>query len=540
MIAGSLLLVPLLYLLWFQTLWQGRVISNIDHLVHMRWLIQFETGLQDGWWLPRWAFASHRGLGDPTFLFYQPGAYYLAALFRRLGAAPDSALAWTSWLANLLLGMVVLWRAPSGWRLSQAFCAALFVAASPMLYFMATHQASYPWVLSMPFGLLFAWESAQEKPHWFRLAIPLSLLCLTHLLSTLILLLCVGCGRLLAGGPRRRMIRGHAQWLCICLLGLGLASFFLFPAVTQLHLINPEGWTNNPYLDWHRAFAFPTFTWYRFGMRWFGLQWPLPVVSLLMAAWVLRAPGEQGEAGPAARQLAWMALAGLFFSSELAYPLYELFDAFRKFQWPYRFSAWSLLLSSTAFILVLLQRWPQLARWRRMQALALALAYAVLALYVQNNVRTAGQQLPPALVVMQGDFGQPEYLPAGRGPGWESYLHSGSFASDCAQAGLQCGPLRRTSHSVESEIILQATTSLVRMPLFVFPAWQVSVDGVPRRTSVDPATGLHLVQLPPGQHVIRLAWVGLEAERTGRWITLAALLACLLLWAGGRRSANSS
>ena len=256
-----------------------------------------------------------------------------------------------------------------------------------------------------------------------------------------------------------------------------------------------------------------------------------------MAGWVLQNSRVPGEAARAPRQLARMALAGLFFISELAYPLYAALDSFQKFQWPYRFSAWSLLLSSTAFIVLLLDRWPQLPHGRRAQAQLLVLAYAVLALYVQNNVRMAGRQLPPAQVFMQGDFGQPEYLPAGRGPGWKGYLRSGGFAADCAQTGLQCGQLRRTSHTVETELTLQ-TAAVVRLPLFAFPGWQLSVDGVARRTSVDPATGVHTVQLAPGQHRVRLAWVGLQAETTGRWITLAALLVCLLLWAGARRVAR--
>jgi hypothetical protein len=62
-----------------------------DLLVHLQWSDQFLSALRDGVPLPRWAHASVNGLGDPTFVYYQPLFYYLVVLrlSRRYPARAD-------------------------------------------------------------------------------------------------------------------------------------------------------------------------------------------------------------------------------------------------------------------------------------------------------------------------------------------------------------------------------------------------------------------------------------------------------------------
>jgi len=526
---GAALLVPCVLLLWLQPLLGTRLPYQVDLLVHLRWSDQFLAALRDGWLLPRWAYASFDGLGDPTFIYYQPLFYYITSAFGALGLSRPAALLWGAAVPYLMLGVVVYAAVLPRFEARRALAGACFVMCCPVLYFLSVEMAAYPWSLSLPFSLLFVLESTRQQPRPARLAIVLCLLCLSHLLSAMIALFCTGLGRVVLDFPRRANIRSHLAWAFGVALGLGLACFFIYPAITQLALINPSGWTDGPNFDWRRAFAFPTFTFARYGLRWAACQWPLPVLALGMCLLAVRGGG-------LAQRLAVVGLAALVLGSELAYPLYAVLPPLQKLQFPYRFMFVAAVLGSAALALRLCEgAWGRWRRITRAAALALAGLYCLFALYLQSDIYRHGQALQERTVYMQGRFGQPEYLPAVRGPHWKQYVADGKLEGECHRLGLRCETIVQRTHAM-SVVIEAPQAAAVRMPLFAFPAWGLTVDGRPQALHPDPDTGLPVVQLSPGRHTVALNWVGLPAEATGRRISLVALaLLVILLAAGWRR-----
>lgn len=131
---------------------------------------------------------------------------------------------------------------------------------------------------------------------------------------------------------------------------------------------------------------------------------------------------------------------------------------------------------------------------------------------------------------MQGRFGQPEYLPAVRGPNWKQYVADGKLEGECRRLGLRCEAVVQHTHAM-SAVIEAPQAASVRMPLFAFPAWGLTVDGQPQALHPDPDTGLPVVQLPPGRHTVALHWIGLPAEATGRRISLVSLVLLMALLA---------
>ncbi len=67
------------------------------------YLIQFDAGLRDGAWWPRWAMHHIQGYGYPTFLIQAPLGLYLGELFVLLGAGFTLA-AKLSWAVGALAG----------------------------------------------------------------------------------------------------------------------------------------------------------------------------------------------------------------------------------------------------------------------------------------------------------------------------------------------------------------------------------------------------------------------------------------------------
>lgn len=115
-----------------------------------------------------------------------------------------------------------------------------------------------------------------------------------------------------------------------------------------------------------------------------------------------------------------------------------------------------------------------------------------------------------------------------RGPQWKQYLADGKLDGECRRLGLRCGAPVRNTHALSVEVESPRAVAM-RLPMFAFPAWGLSVDGQPQALAADPDTGLAVAQLAPGRHLVALRWAGLPAEALGRRISLASLALLLVL-----------
>ena len=542
---GLLAICAMTLLLWLYALATLRLPYQVDMLVHLRWAEQFLAAVREGWLLPRWAPASIEGLGDPTFFYYQPLFYYLTSALGLLGLRSEAALVGAAMVPSLLLGIVVHQRFLHAYRPGPALAGTLFVLACPVLLFLAVQMAAYPWTLALPFCLLFVAESIRTGPgqqpraHW--LALLLAVICLSHLLSAPMVLACTGLARLALAFPSRRTLAGHLHWSAGVVLGLGLAAFFVWPAVTQLHLINPDGWTGGANFDWRRAFALPTFSYLAHGLRWFAIQGPLSLLALMLCLFVLyssRRAATPGSAG--ARKLAITALAAMLLASELAYPLYALLEPMRKIQFPYRFMFLALLLANIALVIELNEgAWRRWSTPLRALAVLLMAAQCAMTLQLQLGIVRGAKPIPERASFMQGRFGQPEYIPAVRGPEWKAWLAGGNLGGECARLGIACSQTLAQTHALAFVIDTPRPVAL-RLPLLAYPAWAMTVDGERRPLAADPATGLALANLSSGRHTVALSWAGLPAETTGRIASGLACLAWLAWFLAARRRAQTA
>jgi hypothetical protein len=534
---GALGVLAFICLLWLIPVATSSLGHQNDIPVHLRWAEQFLAALREGWILPRWAHASRYGLGDPTFVYYQPLLYYFSSAFALLGARAETALLLAAAMPYVLLGGFTYFGVLRSYPSRNALLGTLFVVGCPLLYFLSTYMAGFPWTLSIPFSVLFIAESTRDRPRPPYLALLLCFVCLSHLLSGLMTLLCTGLGRLVFAFPNRRTLPGHLAWAAGVVLGLALAAFFVYPAVTQLALITPTGWTQGNGFDWRKCFIFPTFTALRHGLHWFAIQWPLALLALAMAVMSLLqyANRNNNPAQVRACRIAVVALAAVVFSTELAYPLYAHLAPMQKLQFPYRFIFLACILGNVAFVIHLNEgvwaRWGKLARTAAV--LLVAAQCAQLALLEWNMARN-GERLLTREAFMQGKFGQPEYLPAVAGPHWEAWVKDGKLAGECRRLAIDCADVRQRTHDLSLTVTAPAATSL-RLPVFAYPAWQVEVDGRAQALHADPDTGLVLVALAPGRHAVTLAWSRLPAEVTGLWISALALCLMLALFVLERR-----
>lgn len=517
LVSGVLLLQPVFLNLF---------VPQVDQLTHIRWVTQFYASLQDGVIFPRWAFASHLGLGDPTFLYYSPLFYYVASAATWLLNDPESGVRLTLMFSNTLLGVVSYSVLARFNKHTYALLGMAFGQAIPILFFLSSYYAAWPWVFAAPFVVGFVADSAKSQQKPVRLGLWLAMCVASHVLSGLMVLLMVGTVQLARATWRNSRLLG--SWLFGVALGLSLAAFYLWPALMLQTYINPKGWTTDPALDWRRAFAFPITTYFQYGFRWFAMQYPFPVVTLLMSGatwWVSR------DLKPAVRSyvntLVAFSLAALLLSSEFAYPLYALLTPLQTLQWPYRFVVPAMLSASLGLMIALGTR-----AFSDSKCIATYGAYCVLAMVLSLNgllqvgLAREGVHPPTARTVMQGQFGQPEFFTAQRQPGWKGYIADGNWIGECQKAEALCLNEKRRTHIWTSTFESDREVK-VRLPLFYFPAWELLVDGVMTAASADTDSGLLQASLLAGKHVITVRWKTMESERLGRAISISTLLAML-------------
>ena len=536
---GALILLLFVALLWAYPAATLKLAFQNDIAVHLRWVEQFHTSLQDGVLLPRWAHEAQGGLGDPSFFYYQPLFYYISSLFLWLGFGPERALVLSAAVPFLMVAGVVYWHFLRRYPERGAVLGAMFVVACPTLYFMSTHLAAFPWSLSIPFSLLFALESMRDRPRARVIAVLLALICLSHLLSGMMTLLSTGLARLVIAPPRPANIKAHMVWLGGIVLGLALAAFFVYPAMTQMALINPNGWEQG--FNWRRCFALPLVSQFVHGTYWFGVQWPFALLSLGLILLVLlprsTRPGLQtlNPAQVSARRIGIVALCALVLGSELAYPLYAYVGAMQKLQFPYRFMFVASILASIALAIQFNEgAWKRWSKITRIAAVLLVLGQCGQTALLELKIVKDGQRMKTHEQYFSGRFGQPEYLLGARGPQWRDYAENGSLAADCARLNVSCTDIDKRSHTFTLTVDAPGAVSL-RLPVFGFPAWQARVDGVDHAWRLDPATGAIVVDMPAGQHDVALRFGRLPVEVTGLWVSAAALIVLLVLALLARR-----
>jgi hypothetical protein len=499
---------------------------NIDALIHYRWLYQYIHALANGFVPPRWAPLENGGIGAPVFLYY-PSAFYLAAL--PLGIAlPDLSLAIRLTVAAIGLGLVaaVAWAQRRRMGPAGAWGLGLLVLWAPPSYMVQGFLSAYPWYLSLIPTYLFI-DASQRQAAERRAFSPavsgwIAVLYLCHPLSAFMALMAVPflwLRRLVASRLDRGTVLAVLGWGAGVALGLALAGVKVVPSLALLRLVNVDGWRAAGGVGWDQTFVMPLF-----GHPWRGrLFWMIPAATYLLAGLaalrLLRARDVRGPGWETATDWLWVALPCLVLASQVSYPVWAVLHPLRILQRPFRFLPVGALATITAAFYALFILRPISRRWQVVLSATLCAMVGTTA-WVQFAPMPAGVTVTPASLAEV--FGTAEYWPATRGPHWRDYVDAGGFPAECQHLDLRC-----TASAANGALtwMIEATAPVaVRLPLFDFPAWQVTDNGRVAG-SLDKETGLVVVRVPAGLSVVQARWRALPAEWFGLALTVAAALA---------------
>jgi hypothetical protein len=220
---------------------------SYDGDLHIPRVLQMEHELRSGQFPVRWGGEQAWGYGYPTFNYYYPLPYYLAAVLHMAGVPVTTAIE-TLLIASMILGTVfmALW-VRAIWGPLGGFIAASLYTLSPALLQAAYLVMTIGEVMVIGLLPLVCWSlhrtlrtGVYRTPVNILAPIAVAAMILSHnFLGATGLALVGAYGLGLSIAHRRSQPLIHA--VVVVMLGLGLSAFFWLPGYVELPYIQPSG-----------------------------------------------------------------------------------------------------------------------------------------------------------------------------------------------------------------------------------------------------------------------------------------------------------
>lgn len=498
---------------------------------------QMSEGLYEGVFPVRWA--PDLRYGEPLFNFYAPLPYYLGALVRFFGFN-------FIWVAKILFMLSTVLSAVTMYIFTRKLFSQKGAILATVLYTLAPYRAvdmyvrgalSETWAFVF-FPLIFyaSWLLAEKinVRNVLLLAVSLAGLFLTHNVTTLMFVPFLMLWWIYLVWTKKKINILFFNLLA-CVLGAGLASFYLMPAYFERGLIQTK-YLLVGYFNFRAHFVafsqlFSTFWGYGSSLwgRDDGLSFQVGLVNwaVLGAAFILGIVFRKNK-----KILGLLIFLGLsfllsvFLQHNKSAFVWEAIGPMAFIQFPWRFLAISVFLVSLTggavgdflkgklkfvyFILIF-------------SAVLVSLGYFKPKEYVDDKFFDKFLNKED---MHRGVDLTKDYLPV-----WVTNTEGERFDIPRAKKGeIEVISFNRSTQSAKGEIKV-LSDSLIELPITYFPGWQVQYDS--RLINIEPSIGEGLIQfrLPSGQYQIKAQLKDTPVRLAGNIISLVTLVGMLILFA---------
>ncbi|MDJ0580782.1 6-pyruvoyl-tetrahydropterin synthase-related protein [Crocosphaera sp.] len=216
--------------------------GNADIKWHLTWIQHFSKQLSEGILYPRWLAGTNYGYGSPTFVFYPPLAYYFGSFFRLSGLDAQDTLISLFSLALFLSGLTFYLYGRNKWGRIAALMGAFAYITVPYIGFDIYWRGGLgsmfvqAWIPLL--WLLTEQSLSSNKKSRLGLAMCWTIIALTHTPSLLICAVIWFPSVLffLFNKPCKIVLKT----ILSAVMGLGIASFYLLPAILEKRFVNIE------------------------------------------------------------------------------------------------------------------------------------------------------------------------------------------------------------------------------------------------------------------------------------------------------------
>ena len=516
---------------------------------------------------PRWAALAHWGYGEARFLFYPPASWALGAV---LGAIlPWKMVPGTYCFIVLTLAGASMYRLARQWLPApDALFAAVFYALNPYHLLIVYWRSAYAELLAasllplllLCFLRLFLPESESGVRPTLWLSLTLAAAWLTNApAAVMIHYSAAGLALLFAamGAMRERSRRlpvwGPQVWRPLVrtalamVLGAGLASFYLLPAIYEQQWINLAQ-VMAPGVRPQDNFLFTTIAdpdHNRFNLL-VSTVALVEIGALALAIWFSKKkhirtdafvrPGASSATVATSDRSPWLVLsawgaASAILMLSVSNLLWQHLPKFRFVQLPFR---WLLCMNAALAMLLAMaaKRWTS-----RMLASACLLAAVILAGYriqppwwdTADDIR----EMSDAVADGTGHEGTDEYVPAGA----DAYELNKDLpqVSDDSGAPIPNEMLAWGQTEKHFKVRTAAPENLT-VRLFNYPAWKVIVNGKPTETETTEVTGMIVIPIAAGDSDIHMDFNRTIDRLVGDIVTLISLIVLVTAWICTRRN----
>jgi len=545
-------------------LWRGPACGS-DFGFHFVSWIDAARSMSMGVLYPHWASSPNFGAGDPRFVFYPPITWMAGAVLGMLlpwGVVPlvfFILLLAAAGMANRALARQILPDGPA----TLAGCAAIFLGYPLFSVYKRCDFAELAGGFWIPLLLLFALRRRNPAgSFWARAfdgsAAPLALVVAGAWLSNGPVAL-MACYLLAAVALISALIEKSAAPVVRAAVstfaGMGLASLYLVPAVSERnwasiqyavtlsHFVVENSWLFARHaapdmfshdLLLHRVSKVAV------GML--GVAFGGGVVAWIRGA--VRGPRKWWL------PLALIPPAVLFLLFPVSQPVWNVLPGLRLLQFPWR---WLVVLEAPMAISFASAVWLDRGTLR-IPLMACAAVFVAISLasahYWFEECVSLEASLQDSIREGVGVLGKPEYAPPGiRFALVDRMVHSACLLnSPPAAAPTWDGEAASCDSSTWSEFVIvdpsrsEAAMNLPGRPeqtriagvadhagylilrLRYYPAWRVTVNGIPVKAAAERERGLMAVPVPQGNVQVAVDWTTTADVAAGRWLTAVALL----------------
>ena len=510
--------------------------SGHDFEVHVFSWMNVAAQWKQGVVYPGWADLSYWGYGEPTFIFYPPASWTLGGLLGLL-------LPWRMvpgafcWLALMLAGVAMYEVAKRWWSRSDALFSAVFYAVNAYFLVVIYWRSAFAELLAAALvPLLLLVVMRLDEPGW-RAAVWLSLILSGAWLINVPASLMIhysAAGLVLVQAVRVKSVRPLIKLAVAVMVGAGLASFYLVPAIYEqrwvqiAQVLSPGVRPQDNFL-----FTLTADLDHNHFNRLVSVVGIAEISVLVLAIFLSRRDQVRRSLW---KMLSIWGAAATFFLFSASWVLWEYLPKFRYVQLPFRW-----LLCVNAALALLLTMSTTGARWRPWIVRGMVVVALVAIVFL------AGQHTQPPWWDTAADIeemrqfvfdgsgyeGVDEYLPTAANPDAVDRAmprFSDERGTEVRATVMDWRPTVKHFRLVTSEPID------LTVRLFNYPAWRVVVNGRPLEVKTSEA-GLVVLRLETGENNVQILFTRTLDRTLGVVLSCfsAAMLFAACIWIGAKR-----
>ncbi len=538
---------------------------DVHDFIHGVRITEMTSALQEGQFPVRWSQNFGYGYGMPLFEFYAPLPYFIGSLLYQVGFPLITAVKALFLLSSVGTLLAAYFFAKELFKSKAAgvlVAAALTLAPYRALNLFVRGALSESWgMMAIPIVL---WGLIKIRTHfwkgWGGITFGLVILLLSHNLTALIsapffvlfYLFQLGQGYYLQKIRLQELGKELSGVISSVLLAVGLAAFYIFPALLEKDFTQVDATILSGYFDFSLHFLyirqFFTAFWGYGGSEW-GPNDPISfylgtgqlvsvVGSLLLVVQVIRNSAVSTSLYKKRKIALFNKIAilgilflliglGLFLSLERSILVWRALPFMSYIQFPWRYlSITSVFLASSVGVPLFFLKGRK-ARFYIVGMFFLLLSTA--SIFKPKSYLDAPEKYyydNPARVASEMSKTLPDYIPSAM---ILDGIQPPQQQLECLQDECEYEVIESAGHKKIYQFVASETDRQVLFSIADFPGWQVFVDGVQVEKRISP-TGLLEAALPAGGKIVKVVFQSTQVRKISDTISAVSLLLVVVLY----------